>query len=119
MPAGLSFVRGDVMLNLAAAAASVNSGPIAAPGEIGPLMVCAHVTAVGGTTPTLDVTVEQSANGSTGWATVPGSALAQITAAGNRIGFVAPTQPYVRVVATIGGTTPTITGTVAVAVFTD
>jgi|ERR1041384_1089609 hypothetical protein len=119
MPAGLSFVRGDVVLELNAAASTVNSGAVAAPAEGGPMIVGAHITTAGGTTPTLDVTVEQSANGSTGWATVTGSALAQITAAGNRVGFVAPTQPYVRIVATIGGTTPTFTGRIAVAMFTD
>lgn len=119
MPAGLSFVRGDVVIDLVAAAATVNSGPIAAPADMGPMIVGAHVTAVAGTTPTLDVTLEQSANGTSGWAAVPGAALTQLTAAGNRIGFAAPTQPYVRVVATIGGTTPAITGRVAVAVFSD
>lgn len=119
MPAGLQMARGDVVLTLAATAATVDSGPISAPADGGPIIVAAHVTAVSGTTPTLDVTLEQSANGSTGWATVAGSALTQMTAAGNRIGFAVPSQPYVRVKATIGGTTPTITGAIAVVVFTD
>lgn len=112
-------MRGDVALTLTAAAATVDSGPIAAPSETGPIIVAAHVSAASGTTPTLDVTLEQSANGTSGWATVAGSALTQLTAAGNRIGFAAPTQPYVRVKATIGGTTPSFTGTVAIAMFTD
>lgn len=119
MPAGLQLARGDVVLNLTAATTSVSSGSIAAPSEGGPVIVAAHVTAAGGTTPTLDVSLEQSANGSSGWAAVTGSALTQLTAAGNRIGFAAPTQPYVRVVAAIGGTTPTITGTVAIVIFAD
>lgn len=119
MPAGLQFLRGDVVLDLAAASVTVNSGALTAPQEGGPVVVMAHVTAATGTTPTLDITLEQSANGSSGWATVAGSALSQFTAAGNRIGFAAPTQPYVRVVATIGGTTPAITGRIAFAVFQD
>jgi hypothetical protein len=119
MPSGFQFARGDVVLDLAAAATSVNSGAISAPQEIGPLMFAAHVTAATGTTPTLDVSLEQSANGQSGWAAVPGSALTQITAVGHRVGFAAPTQPYVRVVATIGGTTPAITGRIAVIVFAD
>ena len=119
MPAGLQMARGDVVLTLTAAAATVDSGPVSAPADGGPIIVAAHVTAATGTTPTLDVTLEQSANGTSGWATVTGSALTQITAAGNRIGFAAPTQPYVRVKATIGGTTPAFTGSVAVVVFAD
>jgi hypothetical protein len=119
MPAGFSFVRGDVVLDLSAAAVTTNSGAISAPQEGGPVMVAAHITAATGTTPTLDITLEQSANGTSGWATVTGSALTQVTAAGNRVGFAIPTQPYVRVAATIGGTTPAFTGRVAVMVFTD
>lgn len=119
MPAGFSFARGDVVLDLTAQAANVNSGPVSAPQEGGPMLVCAHITAATGTTPTLDITVEQSANGTSGWAAITGGSLSQITAAGNRVGFVCPTQPYVRVVATIGGTTPAITGKVAVVAFAD
>lgn len=119
MPAGFSLARGDVVLDLAAQATTVNSGSVSAPQEGGPMLVCAHVTAATGTTPTLDITVEQSANGTSGWAAITGAALAQVTAAGNRVGFVYPTQPYVRVVATIGGTTPAITGKVAVIAFAD
>lgn len=119
MAAGFQFARGDVVLDLAAATATVNSGAVSAPQEGGPLLFAAHVTAITGTTPTLDVTVEQSANGSSGWAAIAGSALTQITAVGHRVGFVSPTQPYVRVVATIGGTTPSVTGRIAVVVFAD
>ena len=119
MPAGFTFARGDVVMALDAAAASTNSGSITAPQEGGPVMLGVHVTAATGTTPTLDVSLEQSANGSSGWAAVPGSAVAQLTAAGHRVGFAVPTQPYVRVVATIGGTTPAVTARVAVIVFAD
>lgn len=119
MAAGFQFARGDVVMDLVAASASANSGAISSPQEGGPVLFAAHVTAATGTTPTLDVSLEQSANGSSGWAAVPGSALTQITAAGHRVGFAAPTQSYVRVVATIGGTTPAITGRIAVIVFAD
>lgn len=119
MAAGFQFARGDMVLGLDATTATVNSGAISAPQEGGPVLFAAHITAITGTTPTLDVTLEQSANGQSGWATVVGSALTQITAAGHRVGFACPTQPYVRVVATIGGTTPAVTGRVAVIVFAD
>lgn len=119
MPAGLQMARGDVVFNFVAQAATATSAPFAAPSEIGPLLVTAHLSAVTGTTPTLDITVEQSANGTSGWAAITGAALTQVTAAGNRVGFANPTLPYVRLVATIGGTTPAFTGTVAVFVFTD
>lgn len=119
MPAGFNLARGDVVLDLNAATATANSGAISAPQEGGPVLYAAHITAMAGTTPTVDVTLEQSANGTSGWATVTASAMSQITAVGHRVGFAIPTQPYVRVVATIGGTTPQITGRIAVIVFAD
>jgi hypothetical protein len=65
-----------------------------------------------GTTPTLDVKIQDSADGSTGWADVPGAAFAQVgtTASRQKIPLnVDATRGFVRIVATIGGTSPSFT----------
>ena len=62
-----------------------------------------------GTTPTLDVKLQDSADGSTGWADIAGAAFAQVTNAASRqiVKFNASAaRRYIRAVATIGGTTP-------------
>ena len=66
----------------------------------------------GGTTPTLDVTIEHSVDGSTGWTAVPGAAFAQVTAAASRQKMslrVNELRQFVRAVSTITGTSPTFT----------
>lgn len=66
-----------------------------------------------GTLPTLDVKIQDSADGSTGWADVTGMAFAQVTtvASAQVLGIAnGKTRRYVRAVATIGGSaTPTFT----------
>ena len=62
-----------------------------------------------GTTPTLDVKIQDSADGSTGWADVTGAAFAQVTNAASAqvLKFNASAaRRYIRAVATVGGTTP-------------
>jgi len=63
-----------------------------------------------GTTPTLDVKLQDSSDGSTGWADITGAAFAQVTnAAASRqiVKFNASAaKRYIRAVATVGGTTP-------------
>lgn len=58
-----------------------------------------------GTTPTLDVKVQESADNSTNWTDVTGASVTQITTTTSvqRINFQA-TKRYVRVAATVGGT---------------
>jgi hypothetical protein len=69
------------------------------------------VTAVTGTNPTLDVTVETSPDNST-WTTV--STFTQKTAAGSQHKLFSPIDRFVRVTETIGGTaTPTFTRTIS------
>lgn len=60
--------------------------------------------AKGGTTPTLNVKFQYSADGSTGWTDISGAAFAELDDAVGReeIHFVAP-ERYVRAVATIAG----------------
>ena len=68
-------------------------------------------TAGTGTTPTLDMTIEDSADGSTGWATV--GTFTQVTDAADssEIIFIDidSVKKYIRATATIGGTTPSFT----------
>ena len=63
-----------------------------------------------GTTPTLDVKLQDSADGSTGWADVTNVAFAQVTnaaASAQVLKFNASAvKRYIRAVATVGGTTP-------------
>ncbi len=120
MPAGLSLVRGDIALTLTAAGAgATSSGAIEQSGAAGMVVALVHCTAATGTGPTLNVAIEQSANGSTGWAAITGGAAAQLSAAGSAIAFAVPSQAFVRVTATVGGTTPAVTASVAVLVAND
>lgn len=68
-----------------------------------------EVGAVSGTTPTLDATIQESADGSTGWTTI--ETYTQVTASNNsqvkRIeGLGTSRKRYLRTVATIAGTSP-------------
>ena len=66
-----------------------------------------------GTTPTLDVKLQDSADGSTGWADIAGAAFAQVgnaAASAQVLKFNASAvRRYIRAVATVGGTTPSFT----------
>ena len=66
-----------------------------------------------GTTPTLDVKLQDSADGSTGWADITGAAFTQVTnatASRQIVKFNASAvSRYIRAVATVGGTTPSFT----------
>lgn len=71
-----------------------------------------NVTAVGGVTPTLDVRLEDSLDG-TNWNTI--GAFAQRVAAGREvINVVSPFADQVRVAWTVGGSTPSFTFDVVV-----
>jgi hypothetical protein len=106
---GLRNVMGDVVLTGTAASAGTNSGPIAPAGVAADVVCHIHVTAATGTTPTLAVAIEQSADNSSYSAVTGGGTSANITAAGNATINARITQPYVRVTSTIGGTTPAVT----------
>lgn len=66
--------------------------------------------ALTGTTPTLDVKIQGSADGSTGWADISGATFTQVTDAADAhesIVVDSDAAPrYIRAVATIAGTTP-------------
>lgn len=105
---GLRPVLGDVALPSAArTAGTFTSGPVAPPGAVTSVLMAVHASATSGT-PTLDVSLEQSADGSS-WSAVTGSAATQLTAAGNRATSARITANYVRVTSTVAGTTPSVT----------
>ncbi|WP_327679491.1 hypothetical protein [Kitasatospora sp. NBC_00458] len=106
-------VLADLALAPAARTASVTSGPVAAAGQATTVLLGVHCTTATGTTPTLDVALEESADGSS-WTAVTGSGAAQLTAAGTRTAFATVTKNYVRVAAVIAGTTPSFTFSAAV-----
>ena len=119
MAFGMQGAQGDTALTLTAqGAGTVTSGPIAAAGAAAYVLLLVHVSAIGGT-PTLNTSLEQSANGSTGWTAVAGSSAAQLAAAGNAVAFAYPNGNYVRVTATVAGTSPSVTATIAVITFAE
>ena len=78
------------------------------------------MTAAGsGTSPTLDVKVQDSADGSSGWGDVSGATFTQVTDAADAHETIYvdadAVKQYIRIVATIGGTTPSFTGGVNMA----
>lgn len=105
---GLKPVLADVALSSAARTSTTQSGPVANAGMASQVVLTVHCTAASGTTPTLDVSLEESADGST-WTAVANSGATQLTAAGNRVATAAVTKNFVRVAAAIGGTTPSFT----------
>ncbi len=67
-----------------------------------------NVTAVSGTSPTLDVKFQESMDG-TNWIDIPSAAFAQATATGLKRLEFSTLAPYIRAVYTIAGTTPSFT----------
>lgn len=88
-------------------AGTFTSGPAANAGMAADVLLMVHVTAASGT-PTLNCSLEESADGSS-WSAVPGSATAQLTAAGNAVAAATITKNFVRVTSTVAGTTPSVT----------
>lgn len=106
-------VLGDVVLPLAArGAGTFTSGPVANAGQAQDVFLHVYCSAASGTTPTLNVSLEESNDGSS-WTAITGSAAAQLTAAGNTGGNATPSKQYVRATSTVAGTTPSFTYRVA------
>jgi hypothetical protein len=105
---GLRPLLGDVALPSAArGAGTYTSGPVANAGMATDVLLTVHATASSGT-PTLDVSLEESADGTT-WTAITGSAITQLTAAGNKVAAANISKNLVRVTSTVGGTTPSVT----------
>ena len=78
-------------------------------GFTGNLLVIQDTGTVSGTTPTLDGKIQNSADGSTGWADISGATFAQVTASNNTQTIAVAANAclgYIRYVGTIAGTTP-------------
>lgn len=100
---------GDLALPMAArGAGTYTSGPVAPAGVAADVQVLVHVTAASGTTPTLNASLEESDDGSS-WSAITGSAIPQLTAAGNVSANARVSKNYVRVTSTVAGTTPSFT----------
>jgi hypothetical protein len=110
-------VLGDIALPVAArGAGTYASGPIANAGNADVVLVMVHVTAVSGSTKTLDVVLQTSPDNST-WTSIASSAITQMTAAGSAQALAAIDDDYVQVLATVAGTgTPIVTCQVSVMV---
>ncbi|WP_326597754.1 hypothetical protein [Streptomyces sp. NBC_01803] len=105
---GLRSVQAELALPSAARGAGTHtSGPLAPAGVAADVILTVHCTATSGT-PTLDASLEESADGAS-WTAVPGSSVTQLTAAGNRVAAAAITKNFVRVTSTVAGTTPSVT----------
>ena len=112
----LRDVIGDVVLaSTARGSGTYTSGPVSVAGSAADALVLVHVTAASGT-PSLAVSLEQSADGST-WTAVGGSSAPALTAIGNAMSNAQVTGNFVRVTATVSGTTPNMTFRVACMVF--
>ncbi len=86
--------------------ANGNSGAVDV-SDVEKIIIKTVVSAVSGTSPTLDITIKDSDDGST-WDTV--ESLTQITAAGTvNTRLTKPTRRYIRVDWTVGGTLPSFT----------
>lgn len=105
---GLRQVFADVALPSAArGAGTYTSGPVANAGMASDVLMAVHCSATSGS-PTLNCSLEESADG-TSWTAVPGSSTAQLTAAGNATANAAVTKNYVRATSAVAGTTPSVT----------
>ncbi len=98
-----------VNLSPAAAVTATANGSSVLLGDRGTLRLLLNVTAASGTTPTLDVAIQTSFDGST-WRAV--AAFAQKTTTGTERKSFTGIDRYVRATYTVGGTTPSFTFTV-------
>ena len=111
----IDFQNEASYLKLSAPAASTSTITGAAVdllGYQGKVKVTQDVGAVSGTTPTLNGKIQDSADGSTGWADVTGATFTEVTASTNVQSIGVDTRlakRYIRYVGTIAGTTPSYT----------
>lgn len=113
----LTYLTGDNVLTGALPSGANTSAPILLANGNGTFVFGAHATAQSGTSPTLDVKIQESDDAVT-FTDLSTIALTQITGAQvpiARFGFGHSAKKYIRVVGTVGGSaTPTITATVSV-----
>jgi hypothetical protein len=113
-------INGVVTLNslhpTAARTTTTNGSAVDVRSQKGIAPVILDSAAGTGTSPTLDVKIQDSADGSTSWADVTGATFTQVinAASQQKIGLdLDATRGYIRAVATIGGTSPSFTFSVS------
>lgn len=103
-PAPQEYLKNYALLNAKTVAASADGAAVQLtyPGK-SDIHIKVQSGDVSGTNPTLDVLIQESLNGSTGWVTI--ATFVQITAA-DQVQFqkVTKTKPYIRYSHTLGGT---------------
>lgn len=101
-----------IMANASARTATFTSPVVDLLPFDGDLMLVQQVGTVSGTTPSLAGALEDSADGSTGWAAISGASFVSVTAANNTqklVQAINAARRFMRYVGTIGGTTPSFT----------
>lgn len=102
----------ETLVASAARTATGNSGALSGWGIASTIRAQLDVTAASGTTPTLDVLIEDTLDG-TNWNTV-GTFAQKVTTGREVINITAPFSEKIRISWTIAGTTPSFTFAVAV-----
>lgn len=102
-----SKVRVIELLASAARTATASSEGTAAVENFDEIIVYLDVTAVSGTSPTLDLVYETSPDDGTTWFTH--TTFTQVTATGKAIKLITTPGSFARVTGTVGGTTPSFT----------
>lgn len=119
---GVPAVRGTLMVSPSAAITSSGDGTAYQVGAVSStqnMYVALHVTAVSGTSPTLDIDIESDDNSGMTSATTQGS-LTQATAVGSQWSSISGpvTDDWWRISYTLGGTSPSFTFAVVIGVAT-
>src|SRR3954454_4863143 len=105
-------IYGDPITVLPSTVATTSAtGPAVPSGAYNTLRLVVATTAVSGTTPSMTVTIETSADGSTGWTSV--GAFAAVTTVTTVRKVVSGLDRFVRANYAITGTTPSFTFTVS------
>lgn len=97
----------DTTLLASAARTATGAGAAVELGDVATLRLLVDVTAASGTSPTLDITIETSYDGSTSWRSL--GTFAQKTAVATERKSFGGCDRYVRASYVIGGTTPSLT----------
>jgi len=94
----------------ATVSSTVTGAAVDCDGMAGSVIFTQQVGTVGGTTPTLDGKVQESADGSTGWTDVAGATATTVSASTSNQNIVvdrSATKRFLRYIGTIAGTSPT------------
>lgn len=97
------YIKSYPLLNAKTVAATNTGAAVLTNYAVSDIHIKVQSGDVSGTNPTLDVVIQESANGTTGWATI--ATFTQITAADSvQNQKIRKSKPYIRHVATLGGT---------------